>query len=194
MAFRVVRVGRCPSTMEVARELAKAGVTGDTCVVAESQTGGRGQFDRRFFSPEGGLYVTLLIRTERAPLELTHMTACTGVVLCDAICAMTGVRPDIKPVNDVLYKGRKLAGILTNMVSVGDKVDSLTIGIGVNIMEQQWPEELADVAGSLEAATGQTIDREQLLTLVLSGMEQLLAADDPEPWLTRYERYRIKVD
>lgn len=149
------------STNTQIKKLAEAGAPEGTVVIAAHQTGGRGRMGRTFHSPkDGGIYLSALLRPNCPPTELMHLTCAVGVCMCDAIASATDYRPQIKWINDLQAKGKKLGGILTEL-SINPKtglVDYAIVGIGINCLQEQgdFPEEIRDIAISLKTATGKT--------------------------------------
>ena len=111
-------------------------------VIAETQTGGRGRSGKRFFSPRGGLYMSLALP---APTDPAGLTCRAAVATAQAISAVTGVECGIKWVNDLYLEGKKICGILAEAVPGG-----VVLGIGVNLVPAQVPESLRDVVGFLD--------------------------------------------
>lgn len=157
------------STNDVAFDLAAQGAQEGTVVLAEEQTAGRGRQGRTWHSPPGvGITMTCILRPPLHPPGFWIVTACASVAVCRAIAAQTGLRPAVKRPNDVLVGGRKVCGILTearhNTVILG-------IGISVNHQWEDFPEELHDVATSLRIASGQRVDRIELLRKTLEALD-----------------------
>lgn len=150
LAVRVYRA--LDSTNQEAQRLLAAGAGCPMLILAEEQTAGRGRRGRAFYSPAGeGLYMTLALRP-RAPLsEATLLTAAASVAVAEAVEALTGRACAIKWVNDVYLDGKKLCGILTEASGSFemDAVSSACVGIGVNVRNRAFPEELAATACSL---------------------------------------------
>ena len=148
-----------PSTNDLAKEMAKAHAPEGTVLVAAAQSAGRGRMGRSFYAPAGlGLYFSLILRPMCPPEQLLHLTCATAVAACDAVETLTGFRPQIKWTNDLVAKGKKLGGILTEL-SVSRKtglVEWAVIGIGINCCHQKndFPTELQDMATSLLQITG----------------------------------------
>lgn len=162
------------STNTYLKQLAEAGAEAGTAVIALRQTGGRGRLGRSFHSPEGGLYLSFLLRPQCPSTELMHLTCATAVAACDAVEAATGFRPGIKWTNDLVHGKRKLGGILTELGFRGSCLDYAIVGIGINCTQrpEDFPPELQTMASSLQTVTGQPIDRsavEAQLLKVLSG-------------------------
>lgn len=145
------------STNTRAKCLAKEGAPHGTLVIAGAQTQGRGRMGRQFSSPENGLYLSLILRPQCAPAQLMHLTCCTAVAACEAVEQVTGIRPGIKWINDLVYDRKKLGGILTEL-SIDPKTgmtEYAIIGIGINCL--QVPIEVADMAVSLFQMAGRPI-------------------------------------
>lgn len=131
------------STNRVAKELARQGAAHGTAVLAARQTAGRGRLGRQFFSPEGGLYLSVILRPQLEPRDLPLMTPMAAVAVCTALEQTVRVRPDIKWVNDLYLGGKKLCGILCE--STGEAV---IVGIGINLRTppEGFPPELNAVS------------------------------------------------
>ena len=123
-------------------------------ITAEEQTGGRGRRGRSFYSPAGmGLYLTGLYHPQTLPPFLSNFTAYVAVALCLAVEKTCGIRPQIKWPNDILFQGKKLCGILTELAFEGESgaVQYLITGMGINVGQQpeDFPGDIRDIAGSL---------------------------------------------
>ena len=135
------------STNDDLKAAAKEGAADYTVLIADRQTGGRGREGRSFFS-ESGLYMSVLLpwRAASAPY-LTHLAA---IAVAKALRSAAGVSPSIKWVNDVYVDGKKVCGILSESVSLGE-ARRVVIGIGVNLSspDTPFPDELKEIAGSV---------------------------------------------
>jgi BirA family biotin operon repressor/biotin-[acetyl-CoA-carboxylase] ligase len=141
------------STNDRLKALARGGAAPWTVVAADRQTGGRGREGRRWLSPAGGLYVSVLLRPRREVAARLPLAA--GVAVAEA-AEEYGATPELKWPNDVLVAGRKLAGILAEAASSPEGLDWVVLGIGMNLAldEGALPLELRDSATSLAIATG----------------------------------------
>lgn len=131
---------------------AKRNAAGDEgCVVyaAEQQTAGRGRRGHSFFSPPTGLYMTLSLPLTREPADIQRLTCAAAVAVCEALSGLAPLSPAVKWVNDICIGGRKIAGILAELVP-DDKNRPLRVivGIGVNLTTMDFPAEIAGIAGS----------------------------------------------
>lgn len=130
-------------------------INDEVCVViAGSQTKGRGRRGRSFFSPNGtGIYMSVLVHPDIPVSKATALTCIMAVAICRAIKEVTGIDTQIKWVNDIYYKGKKIAGILTEAVtSIEDgSVSYVIMGAGINLYEpvEGFPADIKDVAGAL---------------------------------------------
>ncbi|MGB0652883.1 MAG: biotin--[acetyl-CoA-carboxylase] ligase [Thermoplasmatota archaeon] len=152
MAWDIHRLDTCASTMDEARQRAAAGAEHGTVVVAPTMTDGRGQHDRAWHAPEGGLYLSMVLRGLDNPRLLT---LALGNAVADVL-EVAGAQPALKWVNDVLVDDRKVAGILAEAESTGDQVDFIVAGIGVNVNGKaaDFPDDLKGTAATLEDILG----------------------------------------
>jgi BirA family biotin operon repressor/biotin-[acetyl-CoA-carboxylase] ligase len=168
----------CGSTNDLAAERARAGAPAGLVIAADAQTDGRGRLGRSWHSPPGdNLYLSLLLRPARPAAEVPPLTLLAGGAVARAVEAL-GVSPRLKWPNDVQLLDdaggrRKLAGVLTEMASAGERVEHVVVGIGINVNATSFPPELADRATSLRAALGRPVDRARLLAGVLNAFEPL---------------------
>jgi BirA family biotin operon repressor/biotin-[acetyl-CoA-carboxylase] ligase len=140
------------STNTTLRELAAAGAPGGTVVIADEQTAGRGRRGRSWHSPAGaGLYGSLLVRPALAAHEVGMLTFVAAVAVAEALADLGLAAVEIKWPNDVLARGRKVCGILTEASFLEDRVEWAVVGIGVNLTDEAVPPDLGDRATSLEA-------------------------------------------
>ena len=148
------------STNTRAKQLALSGAPHGTVLIAGHQSAGRGRMGRSFQSLEGmGVYMSVILRPTCPPTELMHLTCAAAVAACDAVEQAASLRPGIKWTNDLICGGRKTAGILTELVTVGSSTCAI-IGIGVNCRqaEADFLPELRATAGSLSMAAGREVD------------------------------------
>src|SRR5580698_6118454 len=153
------------STNDVVEKLARDGVREGAVVFAESQTKGRGRLGRKWISPaRKGLWFSILLRPAMRPATVTQLTIAAATALFRAIHLQTGLTPEIKWPNDILIRGKKVAGILTELSAELDKVKYVILGIGldVNLGAGEFPPELRKLATSLKIESGQRQDRAAL--------------------------------
>lgn len=185
---RILYLPRTSSTMDEAERLAREGAPEGTIVVAEEQSGGRGRFGRVWTSPPGNLYLSVLLRPPANAIHLTSVAACVAVVR--AIRRVTHVEPRVKWPNDVLLRGRKVAGILVEGSSqAGEAYQVVGMGINVTLDASKVPE-LSGSATSLAAEVGEAPSRTVLLRTVLHELDALYnglrRGQSPVPEWRRY--------
>ncbi len=192
------------STNDVAARLAEAGAADGTTVVADTQTSGRGRLGRTWYSPAGaGLYVSVIIRLGAAghlwPAgDVRHagqvpppsrLTLLAGVALAEAVRVTTGLPADIKWPNDLVFSGKKLAGILAEGTLQQGVIDSIVLGVGINVRAVSYPPEIAHRASSLETELGRPVDRGLLLATLLVNLgraRHALLEGAVAGWLARW--------
>jgi BirA family transcriptional regulator, biotin operon repressor / biotin---[acetyl-CoA-carboxylase] ligase len=162
------------STNDVVEKLARDGVKEGAVVFAESQTKGRGRLGRKWMSPvRKGLWFSILLRPALRPQQATQLTVAGATALWRAIESQTALRPEIKWPNDILVRGKKVAGILTELNAELDRVKHVILGIGVDVNQSaaEFPSELRKSATSLRIETGRLISRPELAVAILRELD-----------------------
>jgi len=158
------------STMYVAMQLGIKGATEGTLVLTEQQTKGKGRLGRNWFSPKyKGLYLSLLLKPEIAPMDTAILTLLAAVSICEAVKVTTGLDTQIKWPNDILLHNKKVGGILTELNAEMDEVNFLIIGIGLNVNNDK--KTLVSGATSLKEQKKENINRISLLQEILRKIE-----------------------
>ena len=174
------------STNTHLRKMAPAGAAESTTLIAETQTGGRGRRGRTFASPEGGLYLSTLLRPAQTadPGVITCRAAVAAARAIESLCPLT---VDVKWVNDLYLGGRKVAGILAEgVLAPNGTLSAVVIGIGINVYGT-LPAELDGIATTLERE-GASLTREDLAAAFLNEWERVQT--DPH-WLDEYRRRNL---
>jgi len=173
---RDIRVFReTTSTNDIVEKLARDGVPEGVVVFAESQTEGRGRLGRRWISPRGqGLWFSILLRPALRPQEATQLTLVAATALARAIREHTGLAPDVKWPNDLLLRGRKVAGILTELTAETDRIRHVVVGLGLDVNQAagDFPPELRRIATSLRLEAGRPFNRAGLAVAILHALDQ----------------------
>lgn len=164
------------STNTRAKQLAEEDYPTGTLVVAGQQDAGRGRRGRSFESPQGaGIFMTLMLKPELSPVNAPMLTLVAALAVCAAIVKTTGRPAGIKWPNDIVMNGKKVCGILTEMSAQMDYVNHIVIGIGINVHNESFPEEIAPVATSLYMETGEHFNRAALIEEVWEQFEHYYA-------------------
>jgi len=182
------------STNEWAKELAAYGAAEGTVAVAETQTCGRGRLGREWVSPKGGLWFSLILRPELKPAEAVRLVFVAGLAAAEVLRELYGLKAETKWPNDVLVNGQKVCGILTEMNTIGEKVNYVIVGIGVNANfdVEVFPEDLRKVATSLENELGRKVRLEALFRALLEKLEnvyKLFLKEGSDPILKEWKKY-----
>lgn len=166
------------STNTYAMQLAREGASEGTVVVADTQSGGKGRLGRAWVSPAGvNLYCSTILRPS-VPAEFApQMNLVAAVAVAEAIVEVCGITPTIKWPNDVLLKGKKVCGILSEMQTSQTSEDTLKaivvgIGVNLNVRRDAFPEELREKASSVLLSTGELVERGVFAASLLTHLEQ----------------------
>ncbi len=189
------------STNVACAALAQEGAAHGTLVAANEQTAGRGRRGRSWESPGGNqLYFSLLLRPDLAPEKAPMLTLVMALAVAEAVRETTGLPAEIKWPNDLVVQGKKVCGILTEMRLDNTRkhgIDSVIVGVGVNVGARDFAAELADKATSLEQECGTAQDRGVLLGAILQAFERLyaafVAAGDLSALQEQYNAYLVNL-
>lgn len=163
------------STNTRARKLAEKGAREGEIVVAEQQSQGRGRLGRNWISPPFlNLYLSIVLRPELQPVHAPQITLMAAVALADAVAQFSVEPPAIKWPNDILVRGKKLAGILTESSVTSERINYVILGIGVNVNYAcaLMPEAIRGRATSLMECAGQIVSREAFLGRLIQDLER----------------------
>ncbi len=170
------------STNDEAKRRAAAGAPSGTVILAEEQTGGRGRLGRRFYSPKGtGIYLSMILRLHLPPEESVRVTTAASVAVSAAIEEAVNISPQIKWVNDLYFGGKKICGILAEMVG-----DAVILGVGINC-STVFSGELSQIAGSLFSQDEEELRLKLIAEILfrLGTMEETLLSP---MWMEEYRK------
>ena len=163
------------STNDFALELARKGIGEGTIVIAEVQIKGKGRLGREWFSPFGGLWISIILKPKIIPTQAPGMTVIAALGVAETIRKLYSLDVFIKWPNDVLLGSRlkKVCGILTEMGAEQDRVNYVVIGIGVNLNVgiKEFPIEFRENTTSLEEELERRIDRGEFTRRMLKEIE-----------------------
>jgi len=175
------------STNTEAKRMTLDGFCGNALLVAHSQTAGRGRMGRSFYSPAAtGAYFSILHTLSTPLCDAVAITSAAAVAVMRAIRSLAGIQTEIKWVNDLHYNGKKVCGILTEAVSVGER-SHVIVGIGINLDTADFPEELKAIAGSL----GTRLDPTALIAEIYRQIAIYLQDPSSREWLTDYRAHSL---
>lgn len=168
---------RVTSTQDKARKFAQKGLPDGTVIIAETQTQGKGRLGRRWVSPRGGIWLSIILRPEIAPMEAPKITMIGSLAVAKAIAELTRMEVKFKWPNDVLIRPiagggfKKVCGVLTEMVSGGGPVNYIIIGLGINV-NNRIPATLRAKSISLKDVIGRNLPKQKLLRKVLEKFDK----------------------
>ena len=180
------------STNNYAKEKCRHGITDKSVIIAEKQTSGRGRQGKSFYSPQdGGIYMSIVLNADRLQNNTVQlMTVSASLAVCDAIETVCGVNAGIKWVNDIFVDNRKVCGILCEAVKDVDlmSVSHYIVGIGINIGNHDFPQDIKDIAGSIDCT-----DVNALVCEISNRLFTLLENTDSERLVERYREKLIVI-
>lgn len=164
MITKIIHYEVTDSTNTQAKRLAEEGYPHGTLVLADSQSAGRGRSGRMWESPKtDGIFMTLLLRPKIRPENAPMLTLVAAMAVAKAIQKSINLPVQIKWPNDIVLNGKKICGILTEMSTETDHINYVVIGIGINVSNERFSEEIAHMATSLFLESGKKICREELV-------------------------------
>lgn len=173
------------STNTHAMQQAESGAPDGSVYFADEQTAGRGRGAHAWSSaPGSGLCISILLRPRIAPVDILWLSLAAGLAVHETIHQVTSLEPDLRWPNDLLFGPRKFCGILTELNAEVTRVRHAVIGIGINVHQPQFPEDLRPVATSLFIESGRNWSRQDLLLALLQSVEREVVALTASPNLT----------
>ncbi|MCX8175777.1 MAG: biotin--[acetyl-CoA-carboxylase] ligase [Candidatus Bathyarchaeota archaeon] len=162
------------STQDVAKNLVNAGLEEGTVVIAERQTRGRGRIGREWFSPKGGLWLSIILKPNIPTSKVQRLSLLAGVAVAKTLRKLYKLDARLKWPNDVLVEGKKICGILVEASGDVDKVSYVIIGIGVNVnVRFTGRREIANIATSILELLGKEVSIVKLTVKLLEEFEKL---------------------
>ena len=165
------------STNIIAKEKAShraEGMDEGTLIIAERQSAGKGRLGREWFSPAGGIWLSIILFPQLSPSYISRITLITAVAVIKAIKIYTQIESQIKWPNDILINEKKVCGILTEMSAELDIINWVVVGIGinVNIDHRKFPEDIQENTISLKETSGKEVLRVKLVQTFLQEFEK----------------------
>lgn len=193
---RVYCLPEVDSTNRLASELARAGESHGSLVVADHQTGGRGRRDRSWESPAGrNLLFSLILRPEGSAREVLSLTLAFSLGIARALSDLVPTNAGVKWPNDVEVDGRKIAGTLAESSTRGERTTYLIVGIGVNVNErlEEFGGEFRDRACSCYTLTGRDWNRAEVLAAILLQIEKSYDEFARAGFPSMADRYKLSL-
>ncbi|AWK51162.1 biotin--[acetyl-CoA-carboxylase] ligase [Clostridium beijerinckii] len=168
----IIHFDEIDSTNIKAKELAQKNIEDGSIIIAEKQTLGGGRFNRKWVSPSGGLWFTLVLRPTIPPNEAPKITQIAAASIYKTLRDFN-INTTIKWPNDILLNDKKLCGILAEMKCDMDSVHYLVLGIGMNINIDDFDEDIKSIATSLKIQCTKQFERSEILARFLNHFEIL---------------------
>ncbi|MEH7114804.1 biotin--[acetyl-CoA-carboxylase] ligase [Neobacillus niacini] len=187
------------STQKIAHRLAYENAPEGTVIIAEEQVSGRGRMDRKWHSPKyTGIWMSIILRPNIPLPKAPQLTLLAAVAIVQAIEERTGLLPEIKWPNDILLNGKKVTGILTELEAEADRINSIIIGMGINVNQtnEDFPNELKGIATSILIEKGEKVSRADLIKGIFVKLEKLYLlylAEGFFPIKLLWESYAISI-
>jgi len=161
-----------PSTMDIARKMAREGVSEGTVIVAGEQTSGRGRMGRTWYStPGSSISLSAILRPDVSQLPQLNMAA--GLAIVRTIQKLTPLKPAVKWPNDILINGKKVSGILVENIFDGSRIRASIVGIGLNVsLDVSSFQDISDIATSLSYEAGRELLPGQVLPTILKEFDR----------------------
>ncbi len=173
---RIFHFQELESTMDQAKLLAKSNAPHLSVVIAENQTLGRGRLNRKWFSSNGGLWFTLILKPQIPPILSYIYNFAASLCLSRTLNRLFDFDVKVKWPNDLLLNGQKLAGLLSEMETKGDMAEFVNIGIGLNINNE--PRQYEPKAVSIKDILNREVSRRLILKTFLSDFEDQIQTID----------------
>ena len=170
--YNIIDLDKIDSTNEYAKRAAKNGAEHWTVIRAKEQSAGKGRLGRTFMSEENaGIYMSILLKPDITPDMASRLTLVAAVAVRKALLRICKLECFIKWPNDIVADGRKVCGILTEMSTAQGRINYVVVGIGVNVTNKFFEEELSQVATSVYMLTGKEYDKDVLSEAILMEFE-----------------------
>lgn len=169
----VVYYDEIDSTNNRAKEAGDNKTPHGTLFVADMQVAGKGRRGRVWQSPAGSsIYMTILLYPEISPMKAPQLTLVMAIAVAEGIKEVTGLDTRIKWPNDIVVNGRKICGILTEMSTEIDYINHVVIGAGINVNQDDFPEDIRKTASSLKMELGKQVKRSELIAAIMKSFEK----------------------
>ncbi len=163
------------STSDTAREYLENNAEEGTVIIAGRQTAGRSRKKDDWASPEGGIYMTMILKPDITLTQAPKLTIVTGVAIAKTLHDHFNIDVGIKWPNDILIEKKKICGILTEGIGEYDQLDAVLIGIGidVNMSENKLPDDVQNVATTIKEEVNTKINRAEIIRVFFKVFEEL---------------------
>jgi len=170
----LVLLDECTSTNDMAARIAAEGAPHGAVVIAETQLAGRGRHWRSWYSPRGGVWMSVLLKPEGHFFSIDSFPIIAAIAVAKTLAQRWRIRARVRWPNDVVLDDRKIAGILVESKAKGNELTYATIGVGINAnVDTSHIESIKCSATSLSSTLNAPVDRVELIVTVLSNLEAM---------------------
>ncbi|MGD1969511.1 MAG: biotin--[acetyl-CoA-carboxylase] ligase [Desulfobacterales bacterium] len=180
------------STMDEAKYLARKGCPEFTTVIAGRQTSGRGRLDRQWFSEEGGLYFTIVLRPDLPPVFSSRIGFLASLTLARLLNEIFKIEVRVKWPNDLLVNERKICGMLSELEAEADRVAFINMGIGLNVNNDPSP--IEPTATSLKTILGHNVSKKEILSRYLDLFETQMQSAAYDDVIEQWKQYTVTLN
>lgn len=194
---KIIYLDKVDSTNNYARSLSDS-INSDFLVVSDMQTLGKGRLGRIWDSPAGtGIFMSLCIKPDIAIEKASMITLVMAISLCDAIDELYSENSNIKWPNDIVMNSKKISGILTEMSSDIDGIKYIISGVGINVNNRKFADNIKEMASSLFLETGILMDRSTLIASIIhhfyNNFNIFLKTEDMTGLKEKYEKHLANI-
>ncbi len=170
----IIYFPKMPSTQEYAKKTVDTNIPNGTLIITDYQTNGKGTKDRKWLTTnEENITMTFIVHPNKEISKLEGITIKIANAIQKAIFELYGYVLDIKEPNDLLLNGKKIVGILTQAITISQKVTHIYVGIGLNVNQEKFPTELENIATSLKKEYNISFEREEIIVKILEKIEEI---------------------
>jgi BirA family biotin operon repressor/biotin-[acetyl-CoA-carboxylase] ligase len=189
---KIIYHAELSSTMEAAKRLTRKGCADFTTVIAGRQTSGRGRLNRQWFSEEGGLYFTIVLRPDLPPVFSFRVGFLASLTLARLLNEIFKIEVRVKWPNDLLVNERKICGMLFELEAEADRVAFINTGIGLNVNNDPSP--IEPTATSLKTILGHTVSKKEILSRYLDLFETQMQSAAYDDVIEQWKQYTVTLN
>ena len=173
MENKVIYLEEVDSTNIFAAKLCEENKEIPCAVVAEFQTKGSGRMGRNFHSPKSlGIYMTYILDVKNVK-TLNLITSSAGIAVAKTLEEICNLETKIKWPNDILLSSKKVCGILTKLITKNNNIDYALVGIGINVSNETFPQDIENIATSLKIETGRDFDKKLIIEKLIKNLNKI---------------------
>ena len=189
---RIIYYPELPSTMAVAKKLARNDCPNFTTVIAGRQITGRGRLNRPWLSEEGGLYFTMVLRPDLPPVLSFRVSFLASLTLAGILNEIFNIDARVKWPNDILVGERKMSGMLSELEAETDRVAFINIGVGINVNND--PSTVQPAATSIKEILGREVSKKDILFRYLDAFEKKMQTAAFDRVVQDWKQYAVTLN